>query len=92
MYSRKNTGPKYIELSKNKTRIGIFARSQKSFEAKIIQALLFKKNELRQLEKRKQAYHGEKEGKTISAIRTTVIHDAENFGLVAVLEITSYKD
>ena len=47
---------------------------------------------MRQFEKKQQVYLGEKEGKTISAIRNTVIHDAENFGLVAVLEITSYKE
>ena len=37
-------------------------------------------------------YLGEKEGKRISATRNTVIHDAENLGLVPVLESYSDKD
>ena len=37
-------------------------------------------------------YLGEKEGERISAIRNTVIHDAENLGLVPVLESYSDKD
>ena len=41
---------------------------------------LFKKNELGQLEKRQQDYLGEKEGEATSAIRNTVIHDAEKLG------------
>ena len=53
---------------------------------------LFKKNELGQLEKRQQVYHDEKEGEAISAIRSTVIHDAENLGLVPILELTSDKE
>ena len=42
-----------------------------------------------QLEKRQQVYLGEKEGETISVIRNTVIHDAENLGLVPILKLTS---
>ena len=42
-----------------------------------------------QLEKRQQVYLGEKEGEAISAIRNTVIQDAENLGLVPILELTS---
>ena len=45
-----------------------------------------------QLEKRQQVYLGEKEGEAISAIRNTVIHDAENLGLVPLLELTSDKE
>ena len=45
-----------------------------------------------QLEKRQQVYLGEKEGEAISAIRNTVIHDAENLGLVPILELTSDKE
>ena len=45
-----------------------------------------------QLEKRQQVYLGEKEGETISAIRNTVIHDAENLGLVPILELISDKE
>ena len=42
-----------------------------------------------QLEKRQQVYLGEKEGETISVIRNTVIHNAENLGLVPILKLTS---
>ena len=45
-----------------------------------------------QLEKRQQVYLGEKEGEAITAIRNTVIHDAENLGLVPILELTSDKE
>ena len=45
-----------------------------------------------QLEKRQQVYLGEKEGEAISAIRITVILDAENLGLVPILELTSEKN
>ena len=95
MYSRKDTSPNYIEFSKNQTRIGRFAWSQKSYKGKIYFEpcfQLFKKNELGQLEKRQQVYLGEKEGEAISAIRNTVIHDAENLGLVPILELTSDKE
>ena len=95
MYSRKDTIPNYIEFSKNQTRIGRFAWSQKSYKGKIYFEpcfQLFKKNELGQLEKRQQVYLGEKEGEAISAIRNTVIHDAENLGLVPILELTSDKE
>ena len=55
-------------------------------------AFNYSRNELRQLEKRQQVYLGEKEGEAISAIRNTVIHDAENLGLVPILELTSDKE
>ena len=42
--------------------------------------------------KTQQVYLGEKEGERISAIRNTVFHDAENLGLVPVLEPYSDKD
>ena len=93
MFSRKDTSPNYIEFSKNQTRIGRFAWSQKSYKGKIYFEpcfQLFKKNELGQFEKRQQVYLGEKEA--ISAIRNTVIHDAENLGLVPILELTSDKE
>ena len=50
---------------------------------------LFKKNELRQLEKRRQVQCGENEGEATSAIRNTVSHNAEYLGLVPVLNFTS---
>ena len=69
--------------------------TQKSYKGKIYFEpcfQLFKKNELGQLEKRQQFELGEKEGEAISAIRNTVIHDAENLGLVPILELTSDKE
>ena len=53
---------------------------------------LLKKNELEQIEKSQQVYHGEKEEEKISVILNTVIHDAENLGFDAVLELYSDKD
>ena len=35
MYSRKDTSPNYIEFSKNQTRIGKFAWSQKPYKGKV---------------------------------------------------------
>ena len=95
MYSRKDTSPNYIEFSKNQTRIGKFAWSQKSYNGKTYFEpcfQLFKNNEFGQFEKRQQVYLGEKEGEAISAIRDTVIHNAENLGLVPILELTSDKE
>ena len=95
MYSRKDTSPNYIEFSKNQTRSGRFARSQKSYKGKIYFEpcfQLFKKNELGQLEKRQQVYLGEKEGEAISAIGNTVIHDAENLGFVPIWDLISDKE
>ena len=94
MYSTKDTSPNYFEFSKNQPRIGRFAWSQKSYKGKINfepSFQQFKNNELGQLEKRQQVYLGENEGEAISAIRNTVIHDAENLGLVPILELTSDK-
>ena len=42
--------------------------------------------------KPRQVYLGEKEGERTSAIRNTVIHDAETLGLVPVLEPYSDQD
>ena len=44
---------------------------------------------MEQLEKRQQFYFGEKEGEALPAIRNNVIDDAENLGLVPILELTS---
>ena len=95
MNSRKDTSPNYIECSKTQTRIDRFVWFQKSYKGKIYFEpcfQLFKKNELGQLEKRQQVYLGEKEGEATSAIKNTVIHDAENLGLVPILELTSDKE
>ena len=45
-----------------------------------------------QIEKRQQVYLGEKEGEATSTITNTVIHDAENLGLVPILDLTSDND
>ena len=52
---------------------------------------LLKKNELEQIEKSQQVYHGEKEEERISVILNTVIHDAENLGFDPVLEFIMTK-
>ena len=53
---------------------------------------LLKKNELGQIEKFQQVYHGGKEEERISVILNTVIHNAENLGFVPVLQLYSDKD
>ena len=45
-----------------------------------------------QFEKSHKVYLSEKEGKAISAIRNTVIHDDENLGLVPIYEAKSGKE
>ena len=45
-----------------------------------------------QFEKSQQVYLSEKEGEAISAIRNTVIHDAENLGLVPIYEAKSGRE
>ena len=95
MYSRKDILPNYIEFAKNQKRIGRFSWSQKPYNGKIYVEPCFqllKKNESGQIEQTQQVYLGENEGERISAIRNTVIHDAENLGLVPVLEPYSDKD
>ena len=49
-------------------------------------------NELGQFEKSQHVYLSEKERKALSAIRNTVIHDAENLGLVPIYETKSVKE
>ena len=51
-----------------------------------------KKNDLGQFEKSQQVYLSEKKGEAISAIRNTVIHDAENLGLVPIYEAKSGRE
>ena len=50
------------------------------------------KNESGQMEKSQNPFLVKKYMKKISAVRNTVIHDAENLGLVPVLEPYSDKD
>ena len=45
-----------------------------------------------QIEKSQQVYDGEKEGERISAIWNHITHDAEDFGLVPILEPYSDKN
>ena len=49
-------------------------------------------NDLGQFEKSQQVYLSEKEGEAISAKRNTVIHDAENLGLVPIYEAKSGRE
>ena len=89
MYSRKDTSPNYIEFSKNQTKIGRFVWFQKSYKGKFYFEPCFQLlniNDLGQFEKSQQVYLSEKEGEAISAIRNTVIHNAENLGLVPIYE------
>ena len=95
MKSRKDNSPNYIEFSKNQTWIGRFVWFQKSCKAKnnfepCFQ--LLKINDLGEFEKSQQVYFSEKEGEAISAIRNTVIHDAENLRLVPTNEVKSGKE
>ena len=95
MYSRTDTSPNYIKLSKNQIRIGRFAWSEKSFKGKTYFETcfqLFKKIELRQLKKRPHVYLGKEEGEAISVIINIVIHEAENLGLISVLKLGSDKE
>ena len=45
-----------------------------------------------QFEKSQQVYLSEKEGEELSTIRNTVIHDAENLGLVPIYEAKPGKE
>ena len=95
MYSRKDTSPNYFEFSKNKTSIRRFVWLQKSFKGKNYFEPCFqllKINDLGQFEKSQQVYRSEKEKKAISAIRNTVIHNAENLELVPIYETKIGKD
>ena len=95
MNSRKDILPNYFEFAKNQKRIGRFSWPQKPFNGKIYFEPCFqllKKNESGQTEKTQQVYLGAKEGESTSAIRNTVIHDAENLELVPVLGPYSDND
>ena len=95
MYSRKVDSSNYIEFSKNQKRIGRFVWFQKFYKGKICLEPCFqllKINDLGHFEKSQQVNLSEKEGEAISAIRNTVIHNAENLGLVPILELTSDKE
>ena len=89
MNSRKDILPNYIKIAKNQKRIGTFSWSQKLYNGKVYFEpwfQLLKHNESGQIQKFQQVYLGEKEGESILAIRNNVIHNAENLGLVSVLE------
>ena len=74
--------PTTLNFQKSKT-IGRFVCFQRYYKGKLKLEPCFqllKINVLGQFEKFQQVYLSEKEGEAISAIRTTVIHDAENLG------------
>ena len=86
--------PNYIELAKNHEELGEFLGPKNPLTKKNLLWTLLpiaEENESVQIEKTHQVYLGEK-GERISAIRNTVIHDAENLGLVPLLEPNSDKD
>ena len=66
--------------------MGDFLGPKNPTTEKYILKQLLKKNESGQIEKSQQGFFGKKEGERISVIRKTVIDDAENLGLVPVLE------
>ena len=95
MYWRKNILGNNTEFANSQKLIGRFFWFQKPYNGKVYFQpcfYLLKKKESGQIEKTQQVYLGEKEGEKISAIRNTVIRDAENLGLVPVLEPYSDKD
>ena len=95
MYSRKDTSPNYTDFSKNQTRIERFVWFQKSYRGKFYfetRFQLLKINNLGQFEKSQQVYLSEREGEALSGIRKTIIHDAENLGLVPIYEAKSGKE
>ena len=94
MYSWKNIFSNYIELAKNQKGIGRFSWSLKSFNRKLYFEPCFqllKKMNREKSKKNQQVYLGEK-GERISAKWNTVTRDAENLGLVRLLESYSVKD
>ena len=95
MYSIKDTSPNYTEFLKNQTRIGRFVWFQKSYNGKLYFEPCFQPleiNHMGQFEKFHQVYHSEKEGEALSAIRKTVIHDAENLRLIPICVTKSGKE
>ena len=73
----------------------IFKKSNKNWEVCLVPIILQREklfwtllstNELGQLEKRQQVFFGEKEVEAISAIRNTDFLDAENLGLLPMLD------
>ena len=93
VYSRKDTSPNYIKFSKKETRMGRFVWFQKSNKGTFFEPCFqkLKINNLVQFEKSLQVYLSEKEGEALSAIRNTVLHNAENFGLETINEAKSGK-
>ena len=84
-----------LNSKKNQTRVGRFVWFQKSYKGKTYFEPCFqilKVKDVGQFEKFQQVFLGEKEGEAISAIRNTVIHDAENFSLLPIYEAKSVKE
>ena len=94
MYSLRDFFPNQFEFAKNQKWNGRFSWSQKPYNGKTFFELAsnYQKNDSGQIEKSQQVYFGEKEAERIPAIRNIVNHDAENLGLVPVLEPYSEKD
>ena len=84
-----------LNFQKIKKKLGRFVWFQKSYKKKFYFEPCCKRlkiNDLGQFEKSQQVYLSEKGGEAITAIRITLIHDAENFGLVPIYEAKPGKD
>ena len=88
MNSRKVILPNYIEFAKNRKRIGRLSWSRKPYNGNIYFEpcfqLVAKMN--RDISKTSRKSIQVKKSGKVSAVRNTAIHDAENVGLVPVLE------
>ena len=94
MNSRKDILPNYIEFAKNKKEMGDFLGPKNLQRKNLLWTLLpiAKENWVGTNWKNAARLSWRKKEERISAIRNTDIHDAENLGLVPVLEPCSDKD
>ena len=87
--------PTKLHFQKIKKELGDWFGSKDPTRGKLYLEPCFQQlkiNELGQFEKSQHVYLSEKERKALSAIRNTVIHDAENLGLVPIYETKSVKE
>ena len=95
MYTRKDTSPNDVEFAKKSNKNWEICLVPKILQGEIYFEPCFQKlklNDMGQFEKSEQVYLSDKEGEAISTIRNTVIHDAENLGLVPLYEAKSGKE
>ena len=87
--------PTILNFQEIEKKIGGFDWFQKFYKGKLYFEPYFpllKMNELGQFKKSQQVYLSEKGGEAISAIRNSVIHDAESLELVPIYEAKSGKE